>query len=370
MYLKLKRALFSRDRSREKEKGYIFSKTSNGITNVMPLVLTLFFTPVLITTSLFSKEIIIILANLSLCAGYLINFCYRIYRQEVSPAELLVSILALAGFIAVAYFLGPSIGTFSFITAFIALNQIAVAINLFFLIKHVLVPPCKKLIENISQYLGFNIKGRYYTKPPLTLEHDRTIIDLLLIKTYGYDSFSPKYNPKQLEAFNALLTKQSLYIDKYDESILGYIYNRTDITNLENQIFDLTVQGNPDSSYTFIRKKISFKTTKINLLLEAQKVVSEGIDDPENKSDPALRFFKGVDKNMLHQNPQKVLNSGFKCLQKEIEKQQQKIEQLKTCLPIEEPPPTLPTYVDGPVDSAGGSSVDIFGSDFGIARKK
>lgn len=333
MSVKLKKSLFARNRDREKELGEIFNKTSRGLSYIMPLALTVFFTPAVITTSLFSKEIIAMLANLSLSLGYLTNFAYKIYQNEISKSELVISSLTLAAFLIIAYILCPPVAALSFFSGLTFLNQLAVSVNLFFLMKHVVVPPCKKILENIAQYMGFNIAGRYYSKPPLTLEHDRFILDQLLIKTYGHNSFSPEFNETELVSFNNLLLKLSEYIDKYDESILGYINNKDAIADLEKQIALLTTRANTDSSYAFIRRKIGFKTTKINLLQEAKETVSAALENPFNDAGPSLRFFKGFDANELEKNRELVLSAGLECLQNEIERQQEKIASLQVCLP-------------------------------------
>jgi hypothetical protein len=247
---------------------------------------------------------------------------------------LLVSSLTLAIFLFVAYFLFPPFAALTFISAFGFINQMALAVNLFFLIKHVVVPPCKKLIENIAQYMGFNIAGRYFSKPPLTLEEDRYIIDQLLMKTYGYDSFSPKYNQQELIRFNKLLTKLSEYIDKYDESILGYINNKDAITDLERQIAQLTTRGNIDSSYAFIQRKIGFKTTKIQMLEAAKETVSTALNNSQNDLSQALSYFDAIDYEDLEENQKKVLSIGLECLQNEIQRQRTKIVSLQDCLPI------------------------------------
>ncbi|KTD51336.1 hypothetical protein [Legionella quateirensis] len=332
MYLKLNETYFRRNRSREKEFGDIFNKTSRGLNSLMPMIITMFFTPALITTTLFSKEIILILANLSLSLGYLTNFAYRIYKNQVSKSELFVSLISLTAFLTLAYFLCPPVATISFISALTSINLMAVAVNLFFLIKHVIVPPCKKFIENVAQLLGFDIAGRYYSKPPLTLENDRYIIDHLLKTTYKHDSYSPEFNPIEIDSFNNMLTKLSQYIDKYDESLLGYINNQNVIADLEDQIAKLTTQGNPDPGYTFIRKKIGFKTTKIHLLEEARdKILAEIKSPKDNKI--MYRFFKGIVSSEFVENPQPYLNEGVECLQNEINRQQEKINSLNTCLP-------------------------------------
>lgn len=329
----LNKEQFARNRDREKEIGDIFNKTSRGLNSLMPMIITMFFTPALITTTLFSKEIILILANLSLSLGYLSNFAYRIYKNQVSKAELVVSLISLAALLTLAYFVCPPIATLSLISALTAINLMAVAVNLFFLIKHVIVPPCKKFIENVALHLGFDISGRYYSKPALTLENDRYVLDQLLKATYKHDSYSPDFNPKEIESFNNLLTKLSQYIDKYDESLLGYINNKDVIADLEDQIAKLTTQGNPDASYTFIRKKIGFKTTKIHLLEEAKQKIMLELKSTNKEPSLAFRFFKGVSTLEFKEHREQILEEGVYCLQTEIERQQGKISSLEACLP-------------------------------------
>ncbi len=338
MFLKLKKSLFARNHDREKEIGDIFNKTYTGLSYIMALTITVFFTPAVIATSFFSKEIIVILANLSLSLGYLTNSAYRIYQGEVSKAELLISTLTLIAFLIIAYLLCPPLAALSVFSVMGFLNQMAIAVNLFFLMKHVVVPPCKKLIENIAQYLGFNIAGRFYSKPPLTLENDRYVLDLLLMKTYGHDSFSPEFKESEIASFNNLLSKLAEYIDKYDESILGYINNKEAIVDLEKQIAQLTPRGVTDSSYAFIRRKIGFKTTKINLLNEAKSSVLAAFENPTSDALHALRFFSSIDETELAENRSNVLSRGLETLEFEIARQQEKIDSLRTCLP-----PNLPS---------------------------
>ena len=214
MFLKLRNSLFSRNRTREKEIGAIFNKTSRGITNLMPVIIPIFFAPALVTTSLFSKEIILMLANISLSLGYVSNFAYRIYNNEVSKSELLITALIVAALIALSYFFYPTIIAYSFVNVLSVLNQMAAAVNLFFLVKDVIIPPCKRALEKVAQFLGVDITSGYYSKRPLTLEEDRYILDRLLTQAYGYDSFSPKFQEKKIGSFNRLLNKLCDYINK------------------------------------------------------------------------------------------------------------------------------------------------------------
>ena len=332
MFLGIKRSKFARNRSREQEAGSFFNKTSTGLNSVFSLIVTIFFTPALITSSILSKEILIPFANIFLSLGYLSNFFYRLYKNEMSKAELIISTLTLAALIAGALILFPPAAALSALGIIQFVNQIAVVINIFFMIRHVVVPPMKHLMERVAQRLGFDIAGQYYSKPALTLKHDRYVIDRILMKIYGHDSDSPQFNEQQLINLNKLLHKLTVYISKYDEALFGYIKNQNKIACFEKMIDELTVHGDSDSSYTLIKKKICFKSTKLQLLQKAEEKVKSGLGDA-TQEDKALSFFYT---SLFHkkEHNKEVLQAGLRDLQTEIKRQQAKITSLQECLPL------------------------------------
>lgn len=334
MKLKLNKARFGRNRHREQDVGDVFNKTSTGLTNMMPFLITLFFTPVIITTSLFSKEIILMFANISLSLGYISNFVYRVYRLEVSKSELFISSIVLVGFLAAAFFLYPTVGLLSIVSALGFINKMAAAVNLFFLIKDVIIPPVKQLIENIAQAVGFDIAGRYYTKPSFDLDRDLFVIKRLFNKHYQNDDITAADVDAKLNPLNKLLSKLSHYINKYDESIFGYIINKNVISDLETKISELTIEGNSDSSYAFIHKKIDFKRTKIQLLLSAKDTVSHAQQNSHTDIKPVLDFFINATRPSNATHRQELLKTCINILDEEISRQRNKILELEECLPI------------------------------------
>lgn len=331
--IRRKKKRFARNRFREQEAGSIFSKTSNGLMNAFGIIIAIFFTPALITSSLLSKEILLPFANIFLSLGYLSNFFYRIYKREMSKAELIVSLLILSALITAALIFFPPVVALSTLSVIQLVNQIAVVINMFFMIRHVIVPPVKHFVEKIAHHLGFDISGQYYSKPELTLEKDRFVIDSILEKDYGHDSHSPHYNPAQLTNLNKLLTKLTNYVCKYDEAVFGYIKNKDKIEAFEKMIDDLTVHGDSDSSYGLINNKIRFKTTKIQLLQDAVNKVNQALEDPGNHEIEALSFFHKPLFHNTHNNLE-VLQAGLDNLQDEIMRQQSKKVSLQECLPL------------------------------------
>lgn len=333
MLLKLNKIAFARQHTREQESSNIFNKASSSISDIMPFIIPLFFTPVLITSSLFSKEIVLMLANITLGLGYMSNFLYKIYNKEVSKSEVIISSLFLAGLLTLSYFVYPVMLAISFVSVLSLINQMVAAVNLFFLTKNAIVPPCKRIIEKGAQYLGIDISAGYYNKTPLNLKNDRYALDRLFQQAYGYDTFAPQFEKKQIKSFNNLLRKLCSYINKYDESFLGYFLNKKAIAEIENQIHMLLTEGSADSSYAFIRKKIAFKTTKVNLLEAAKDELIEALADPTINATPLRHFFMNVDEKQLCTKRKEILRSGIYCLQEEIVRQKEKLNSLEECLP-------------------------------------
>jgi hypothetical protein len=155
------------------------------------------------------------------------------------------------------------------------------------------------------------------------------VVNILFKNTYKKDSRAVENPEKLLKPWNNLLIKLSGYIDKYNEPFLGYVRNKSDIAALENKIEDLTTVGKTDPSYTFIRTKILFKTTKLQEL----NLAIDELTQIESKtlSKEHWHFFKSSSAKDL-ESPSNLLNER-KWLEHEIQRQEEKRESLMSCLP-------------------------------------
>lgn len=334
MPLRLNKNKFARNRVREREVGNIFNKTYISLINLMPFIITFFFAPVLFTTSLFSKELFLMCANISLSLSYLSSFAYRFCRKEMSLSELIISLIILTALVALSIYFYPVMmlqGTYIAILGF--LNQMATAVNLFFVVKHATVPPLMVALDYIAHFLNINVASRYYAKADLSIEEDRYVIDMLLRNLYHHDSFDTQFQVEQISHFNNLLNKLCFYINKYDTNFLGYLAKKEAITEIETNINQLTTQAAPESAYAFIKKKIDFKTTKIKLL----KLAKHQLDEEKNHSQPQvtgfLDYFENTHIHTAQTDKIRFLHAGSACLQDEINRQNEKILSLQQCLP-------------------------------------
>ncbi|MGC1181588.1 hypothetical protein [Legionella sp.] len=66
------------------------------------------------------------------------------------------------------------------------------------------------------------------------------------------------------------------------------------------------------------------------MLQAAESIVVEALKNPKTNIKSALNFFHGADSK---KERYQLLNTGLECLQKEIERQQEKIASLQDCLP-------------------------------------
>lgn len=285
----------------------------------------------MITTSILSKESIFIFANISLSLGYLTNFVYRALTRQISQSELIITTLSMAGILAVAHILLPATAGFSLVGIMSYANHIATTLNGFFMVRPIFVPPCKKILERIAAKFGFEIGGKYFFKPPFSLNQDRFVLDRLLRKTYGHDSFSEEFTDDQIRPFNNLLHKITEYMNKYGEAPLGYVRHQNSIINLENALQQLITVGNPSDCTGFIAKKLDYKQTKLGLLKQARSELVQ-VQKQEVSNSHWMRFFSQK-QNSDHISDTKILKDGLKILDQEITRQQNKIESLQSCLP-------------------------------------
>lgn len=329
MAIQLNKAYFSRNKTRQKESYGFFNFTSDDLNFLLKLLITIFFTPVIISSSLLSKEFFLIIGNLSISLGYVSNFIFQIIIGDISGSEIAISSTALSIAVLQAYIIFPPLATLSIINFILTANYVASTINAYFLIKNIIIPPIKHMIDTSLTWFGFNTGASYFNRSLFTFKQDQFVLDRLLRVHYGHDSYSNKYKDDHIKPFNNLLLKLMSYINKYERPFLGYVKNREEIITLEKQINDLTIQGNTVSAYTFIRKKIDFKKTKLGLLVRAEEELSDPQANKTARS--ALRFFDkyNSDRDLLDAS---LLSEARQCLKQEIYRQNVKLIALEECV--------------------------------------
>ncbi len=326
MTLKLRSTPFKRNRSREKNLGDVFHKTSTRLN----WALTILFSPVLMAPSLFSQEIVLMFISISLCLGNLANLGYRIYQNDVSKTELFLTLTILPLFITAAYSLLPSaLSIVSLLGAIALTNQLAIGVNSFFLLRNSIIPPILGWFKHIARQLGFEIHDQYYQNKPFDLQADACIVNSLYHKHFDHNLYEGPVE-EDLKKLNQLLQILTDYINKYDEKIFGYMHYQQAINAVEGYISQLTVHGNADSSFAFIKQKLIYKEVKLHKLNQAKSVLSE---ENNHNWEHFKKYCEGVNKARYNKTPTLFHQQASELFDKEIQRQQAKMNRLSNCLP-------------------------------------
>lgn len=342
MPIKLKKKYFVRNRDREEEFGSIFNKASTSI-YLLNIIIAGIFAPAVIIPSLVSKDLLLMLANIFLSAGYATNFVYRLYSKEISTSELFITSVCLAFIFLITFHFFPAITTWNLINTISFINYSATIINGFFLARNIIIPPCKRLLEHVALSLGFPIGGRYFYRKDLSDDLDRFALDRLFRKHYKHDLSGKGDHAEKIAPFNNMLNKLTEYINKYNENLLGSVYNSGSISKIEDLIKQLTLDGKTTNCIDFIERKINFKRTKITLLKEAKATIDtitlkEDFDSVKQK----LKFFQQYQSSRINTDRANLVKEASESLSNEIHRQEIKLKGsddndvigLEECLPI------------------------------------
>jgi|GEM_PF-5460923 len=316
-----KNVRFPRNRHRENDEQDIFNIAYRSLSFMATIVIPAIFTPAIIISSLVSHGILFSLGNIALALGYSIHFAHRLIVKDLSYLELLTSLLFLGTLLGITLYSAPIAAGFTLIHTINYLNLISTSINSFFLIRNFIIPPFQALIKHTFKLLGYELDASFYSKAPLTLEQDRSVIDRLLNKHYHHDSFSDSFSHETLKPFNHLLEKMVTYINKYHEPLFGTLLAQNNINRLDNAIHDLVINGNTDSGLAFINKKIDFKTTKINLINEAIQQETKREKQESSVTTSQYSFFQQQKKPSVSE------------LTEELQRQKTKVAALELCRP-------------------------------------
>ncbi len=333
MKIKINKKYFARNRHRELEERGIFNTISRDLLFLTNTSFMIILAPTIVISSVLSHASLLMIANLFLAFGFVFNFGRRVFAREVSISEFLITLIVIALLCLLAFYLSPAITQLSFIGVLCFINIFTTSISSFFLIRNIIIPPIQSLIQRVARFFGFELTEHLFYVSPFSLEKDRGTIDRLSKKFYGYDSFSDKFAEENITPFNNMIAVLSRYVNKYQEPLLGYVNDYVRIKDLESTISKLVTKGDTDSTLTFIKRKIDFKTTKIKALTQVKTELTQ--ESNQNRVF-IQRFFNHLP-SKIEENTTEVFTQCNALLQSEIERQQTKIDQLNACLPISMP---------------------------------
>ncbi|MDF1645987.1 MAG: hypothetical protein P1U61_03250 [Legionellaceae bacterium] len=327
--LTLRKSYFSKNHHRENEGPDIFNIVYRSLSFITNIVFPIIFTPAIIISNLISHNIFFSLLNISLALGYCTQFLNRIILKEMGLLELITSFMTTSIIIALSFYAYPILGSLTLINTFNVINLLATSINSFFLIRNYFLIPLQSLLQKALHMLGIETSITFFYKENLSIIKDRPVLDRLLQKFYDHDSFDEHFLNDEITPFNNLLQMMVRYVNKYHEPFLGALNNQDKINHLKKAIDQLVLDGNTDSSLSFINKKLAFKKSKVKLLKAAIKTIEEekSIDsfNPHN-----IHCFFNQPLQLSHQE---IVATGHSLLEKELKRQQEKINDLESCVP-------------------------------------
>jgi len=226
--IQLNKAFFSQSHVRDHESDDIFINASVSLTAFGKVALQILVAPIFAATSALTASIALMIANVCMALGYLVEFIYSLRRSEVAKIDSVLTILLMISAILLSLYISPIVlsSSMTILMVWAAASQIVTAINVSLVVGKFLIPPLKRFIEWGAFCFGFDIQQLYYYKKPLNLKDDRFIIEHLL-----EGRLTPK-NKKKLESYNKLLRMLCQYASKYQEKMFGKqtslsIYNKS-----------------------------------------------------------------------------------------------------------------------------------------------
>lgn len=327
--IQLNKAFFTRSHVRDHESDDIFINASTSLTAFGKIALQILVTPIVAATSALTASIALMIANVCMTLGYLVEFIYSLSRREVAKVDSVLTVVLMIAAISLSLYISPIVlsSSMTMLMVWAAASQIATAINVSFVVGKFIIPPLKRFIEWGAFCFGFDIRQLYYYKKPLNLEDDKFIIEHLL------EGRLTKKNEKKLESYNHLLRTLCQYTSKYQEKMFGSIISEKKINKMKEYTDNLIKDGKLEG-LVYIRKKISYKLTKIRDITDAMTELDTAFDQQDVKvfKRLGLGFF---DNNSLQQL-QATYRQAYHALNAERDRQEKKAVALIRCLPKED----------------------------------
>jgi len=339
--LTLKLEQFKRYKNIDYYNRNFFSAIKDAIDWAQKISLTIFFTPVVAITSLFTKNGLLIVANGLISICQVANVLFRYAFNLITLSDLALSFIGMGLF--VFYFISATPNFFPLAYTFNNLiflaNIVATAIYSFFLLQDVIIPPAKNLLEMLFKLFDIQSDGVLFSDLKFDKERDTEILNVLMHQIYKHDLFDQSIDNSQkddeVKVFNNMLQILVDYSNKYNSLFLGSILRQIDLKKMDKLINELIVDGNTSNVIKFIEKKYGFKVTKVKKLEDARDEMRKAvIDEPklDEYNELLLKYFNDSNK-VSARELQSSFNNCSKLFQDEIDRQNRKINKLKAAIP-------------------------------------
>ncbi|MCR9192483.1 MAG: hypothetical protein NXI01_07465 [Gammaproteobacteria bacterium] len=327
--LLLNQLFFARNHDHESEGSNIFSLAHKSLSFLSNVVIPAIFTPAVIISTLVSHGVFLSLLNAFLALGYCVEFLNRMVLNDAEYIELFISVASIGIIFTITLYSAPIAAGLNLLSLINFINLLSTSVNSFFLIRNFIVPPLEARMKNVLNTWGFNVQRSSIDKPPLTLKKHRAAIDLYLTSNCQTNTWENGFLEGSIIPINTLLSKLTEYLKKYNEPFLGSLINQEKIGRVNKARQEL-MRGNAVNSLSFIREKISYKTTKIKELEKAITLVEQEKSSGSSEVSQNIACFFKNKKGKQHND---ILDEGLILLNNKLTAQKTKVDALKVCLP-------------------------------------
>lgn len=282
---------YKSDKSLARKGDNISKRVHKNMQALGPIIFALFFAPtVVVVSSIMSQAAFLIASNIFLSLGFLVSITYGIYekftnqRKLAAVLELVFSLAIIAGLFFLAFYFTPFIGGWSFLGTLSFINLFASSINIFMLIRVLLLPPILSSLQAFLVKCGFE-KAKIeleYSRDIRAVGEDNTSEDfcanILLIKyPESCRRFDDNWKKEAIKPFNHAKNVIRDYENKYQSSLLGNVIRSSDIANRRSNYMNMVERGDTDSIFAFFRRKLIDKSSEVRKLTVAAGSVSEDL---------------------------------------------------------------------------------------------
>ncbi len=339
---------YRRNRWREKLQGYSFKRWQSGLAWLSKAFLLVFFTPLVVLSNLLIQDILLVLTNIILAAGFLSTFFYNIHYNQFTRLELLLNSIAILaamtfGVVFAGGALSAGLSSMSLSTLSLAFlnyaNAIAICINILFAAQHLVFKPTYLLLK---YWMMRSILGRTPTPRYKTFDTSRDYFPLQHLSQQYYAD-GPENLDQVKQDFDKIIKLLTNYIIKYQTVLFGGPANQDKIELLETGINKLLTEGVLTADTVgFLQRKISFKETKIRLLRNGKNAVQTILQQHHPAKEKTIGTSSRTDQSYQQLRPYIALqpnctlpttvNSFNQLFDAEIKRQEIKLEGLQTTI--------------------------------------
>ena len=328
---RLKKSYFKQKKYLQNRNTSIF-KLAHHKMQALGLIYSILLSPIVVAASIISHATFLMVANIVYSSYKLFEILYKIYEKiyykkyHAAFWEFFFSAAIIAGLFMLVFTFAPLIPGSGLISIICFINLFASSINIFVLLRPLLLPLLFSIPKYVARIFGHEIDIELEFAPDFNSEEDDCARRLIIRNYPTHEIKDGCANELMLEPFNQSKTIIYKKINK-DSVGWGAIERAGEIEEKKKYYDDMVNKGTISGSHdTFFRNKLLAKAQKIQLLTEALSEVSS-IKPSSPEVDKTLRKY-------FDQYSVQDVQACVAILKSEIVRQADKMDALFACFPL------------------------------------